>query len=279
MAKANLLLALAPELKAKRDYDVQLRVYISDTLQTEEKKGKNYLAVPTGTGREFAIPMDSIRLNRDLNQIIDTMSSFAQRGASSESTLEPARKAFIGKLKHFTVEEVNLWRINFNLMVELVKTRRDTVWAFILKNAYRPAYLRRTKVDFVVGNPPWLSYHDIAEEAYKARIKELVFGYGLLEKSEGKLFTQMDTSTLFFVHCQREFLKAGGTIAFVLPKTTILPAKQHMGFQESGFSKVHDLSKIRVTGLVNQQFFNVKSCVVVRVGGTIIWTKLRQLHL
>ena len=48
MAKANVLLALAPEMKAKRDYDVQLRVYMSDTLQTEEKRGKNYLAVPEG---------------------------------------------------------------------------------------------------------------------------------------------------------------------------------------------------------------------------------------
>jgi hypothetical protein len=57
MAKANILLALAPELKSKREFDVQLRVYMADTLQTGEKKGKNYLAVPDGTGREFTIPI------------------------------------------------------------------------------------------------------------------------------------------------------------------------------------------------------------------------------
>ncbi len=54
---------------------------MSDTLQTTEKRGKNYLAVPTGTGREFGIPIDSLKLNRDLDDIIDTMSSFAQRGS------------------------------------------------------------------------------------------------------------------------------------------------------------------------------------------------------
>lgn len=266
MAKANILLALAPELKSKRDFDVQLRVYMADTLQTGEKTNKNYLSVPDGMGREFAIPLKSLEMDRNLDQLIDQMAAFAQRGASSETVLEQARKGFLAKIKHLTTEEINLWNFNFALMADLVKTRRDTVWAFILRNAYRPAYLRNTKVDVIVGNPPWLSFRDIAEEAYKDRIKDLTFHYELLEKSERKLFTQMDTSTLFFVHCAHEFLAEGGRIAFVMPKTVILPAKQHAGFQTNGLSRIHDFSKVTVTGLKNQHFFNVKSCVIVTDG-------------
>ena len=263
MAKANLLLALAPELRSKRDFDISLRVYMADTLLTGEKKGKNYLAVPDGMGHNFAIPLKSIELNRNLDQIIDQLVAFAQRGAASDSVFDQAQKGFFAKIKDLTLEEINLWKVNFALMVELVKSRRDTVWGFILKNAFRPAYLRRSKVDFIVGNPPWLSFRDIAEPAYKVRIKDLIFGYGLLEKSERQLFTQMDTSTLFFVHCLHEFLKPGGTIAFVMPKTTILPSKQHAGFQRHGVSRIHDMSKVTVVGLKNQHFFNVKSCVVI----------------
>jgi hypothetical protein len=268
MAKANVLLALAPELKSKRDFDLQLRVYMADTLQTGEKTSKNYLAVPDGMGREFTIPLKSLEMDRNLDQIIDQMAAFAQRGASSETVLEQARKGFLAKIRHLTTEELNLWNFNFALMADLVKTRRDTVWAFILRNAYRPAYLRNTKVDVIVGNPPWLSFHDIAEEAYKDRIKDLTFHYDLLEKSERKLFTQMDTSTLFFVHCAHEFLAEGGRIAFVMPKTVVLPAKQHAGFQTNGLSRIHDFSKVTVTGLKNQHFFNVKSCVIVTDGPT-----------
>jgi hypothetical protein len=76
----------------------------------------------------------------------------------------------------------------------------------------------------------------------------------------------MDTSTLFFVHCAHEFLAAGGRVAFVMPKTVILPAKQHAGFQANGLSRIHDFSKVTVTGLKNQHFFNVKSCVIVADG-------------
>lgn len=266
MAKANILLALAPELRARRDYDVHLSVYMSDTLQTEEKKAKNYLAVPDGMGHEFVIPLASIELNRNLDQIIDQMMSFAQRGASSEEVLEQARKGFFAKIKGLTTEEQNLWRLNFDLMVRLVKDRRDSVWAFILKNAYRPAFIRRQKVNVIVGNPPWLSFRDIAERAYKDRIKSLTFKYGLLSKNERKLFTQMDTSTLFYVHASREFLQPKGKIAFVMPKTVILPAKQHLGFQENGVSRIHDMSKVTVFGALNQHFFNVKSCVLVTNG-------------
>ena len=194
------------------------------------------------------------------------MTAFARRAIKSDTLMEQARKGFLGKIKDFTEEEINLWNINFALMASLIKARQDTVWGFILKNAFRPAYLRRTKVDVVIGNPPWLSFRDIAEPAYKDRIKELTFGYELLRANERNLFTQMDTSTLFFIHCKNEFLRKSGKIAFVMPKTAVLPAKQHAGFQRYGVSAIHDFSKVSVIGLKNQHFFNVKSCVVIDDG-------------
>lgn len=265
MAKANILLGLASELKAKRDFDIQLRVYMADTLQTVAKANKQYLGVAVGDGREFLIPMKSLDLDRDLDQLVDQMATFANRG-TTPATFDAARKGFLSKIGDLTVEEQNMWRINFELMVDLVKTRRDTVWAFILKNAYRPAYLRKAKVDVIVGNPPWLSYQDIAEPSYKERIKTLVAQYDLIAKGDSKLVTRLDTSTLFYVHCQREFLKRGGTIAFVMPKTVVLPSKQHINFQRDGFSKIHDLGNVTVAGLANQHFFNVKSCVITNTG-------------
>jgi hypothetical protein len=268
MSKANILLGLASELKVKRDFDIQLRVYMADTLQTAAKVHKQYLGVAVGDGREFLIPMKSLELDRDLDKLVDQMATFANRG-TTPATFEAARKGFLARIKDLTTEEQNHWRINFELMVDLVKTRRDTVWAFILKNAFRPAYLRKAKVDVIVGNPPWLSYRDIAEPSYKQRIKALVAEYDLIGKGDSKLVTRLDTSTLFYVHCQREFLKEGGTIAFVMPKTVVLPSKQHVNFQREGFTKIHDLGKVTVAGLANQHFFNVKSCVITNTGTPI----------
>jgi hypothetical protein len=67
----------------------------------------------------------------------------------------------------------------------------------------------------------------------------------------------MDTSTVFFAHCQHDFLKPNGAIAFVMPKTAMVPAKQHLRFQHIGFSQILDLSAVT-------PLFNVRSCVLIR---------------
>ncbi len=256
MAKANILLALAKEL-AHYPEEVNLRVYMADTLMTEENKRKGYLGVKVGPKEEFHIPLESLERGRDLDRLVDSMLQFAKRGAASKDAEKRAAGGFEKRLEAFSNGELFFWKHNFGLMVRLVKDDRDSIWAFILKNAYRPAYLRRQKVDVIAANPPWLSLRDIADQAYKDKIKELTFQYELLGKKEVKLFTQMDTSTVFFVHTEHEFLKEKGKMAFVMPKSVILPAKQHFAFQRHGFSAIHEFSDV-------DPLFRVRSCVLIR---------------
>jgi hypothetical protein len=255
MAKANILLALAKEL-SHYPSEVNLRVYMADTLMTGENRQKRYLGVKVGPSQQFHIPLESLERGRDLDKLVDTMAQFAKRGAASKEAEKRAAKGFEKRLEGFCNDELFFWRENFGLMVRLVREDRDSIWAFILKNAYRPAYLRRQKVDVVAANPPWLSLRDIVDKAYKDRIKELTFQYKLLGKKEVKLFTQMDTSTVFFVHAEHEFLKDGGKMAFVMPKSVILPAKQHLAFQRHGFTAIHEFSEV-------DPLFRVRSCILI----------------
>jgi N-6 DNA Methylase len=256
MAKANILLALAGELPNYQE-DIYLRIYLADTLMTGEDTNKKALAVDAGTNRKFYIPLETLEKGRDLDSLVDRMSQFAKRGAASKEAEERAEKGFARLLEGYSKHEVFLWRENFRVMVSAVALKRDTIWAFILKNAYRPAYLRRQKADVIVANPPWLSLRDIKDKAYKQKIKELTFRYKLLGKNERNLFTQIDTSSVFFAHAEHEFLRPGGTMAFVMPKSVILPAKQHLAFQKTGFTAINEFSEVR--GL-----FRVPACVLIR---------------
>jgi len=258
MAKANILLALAGELSGYSG-DISLRVYLADTLLTGEDAKRRALRVAVGEREEFLIPLDSLENGRDLDSLIDKMAYFASRGVSSRDAEARAEKGLTGLLEGYTPHENFLWRENFHLMVRLLQQDRDTVWAFILKNAYRPAYLRRQKVDVIVANPPWLSLRDIRDATYKAKVKELAFRYKLLEKKDRKLFTQLDTATVFFEHAQREFLREGGAMAFVMPRSVILAAKQHLAFQRGGFTAILDFGEVK--GL-----FKVPTCVLIRNG-------------
>jgi type I restriction-modification system DNA methylase subunit len=262
MAKANILLALSAELPKYPD-EVYLRVYLADTLMTGEDTKKKALAIKAGERESFYIPLESIEKGRDLDTLIDKLIELAERGAKSDEAKVRADQGFVKALKDYSPRESFLWRENLSLAVDLVKHNRNSVWAFILKNAYRPAYLRRQKVDVIVANPPWLSLRDIQDAAYKAKVKELAFNYELLERTDRKLFTQLDTATVFFAHAQHEFLREGGTMAFVMPRSVILPAKQHVDFQKGGFTRINDFGEVK--GL-----FKVPACVLVRRSRVVV---------
>jgi SAM-dependent methyltransferase len=278
MSKANLLLALRHELPGFGK-EVTLRVYMADTLMAEEDVAAGVLKIAVHGKDVFTIPFETIARG-ELDTLVDFLSDFASRGGKSETAEEKAWEAVKNRLAELSQREIAYWRHNFRLMLKLDKERRNTIWAYILKNAYRPEFLRREKVDYIGGNPPWLSYRYIKEDTYKARVKALTFEHGLLERDEVKLFTQMDTSTLFVAHCEREFLRPRGKIGMVLPKTAILPAKQHLAFQRKGFTEVHDFTDV-------EPLFNVRTCMIIRhapYGATNIpcfrWAgKLRERNL
>jgi methylase of polypeptide subunit release factors len=260
MTKANLLLSLREEIPSFYG-EINLQVYMADTLMTGEDSKKRSLSVPVSEKQEvFHIPFSTVERGvKFLDPLIDKLCEFSERGSSSE---EKENVAFSGWKAQLVKAELSeneefLWQSNFRLLVKLEREKRNTVWAYILKNAYRPSYLRHDKVDYIVGNPPWLAYGYIQNEAYKKRVKELTFEHGILDAKDRKVFTRMDTSTLFFAHCSRDFLKDNGTIAFVMPKAAVLPAKQHLKFQRIGFSKILDFAAVK-------PLFNVPSCVLIR---------------
>ena len=216
MSKANLLISLRQELQ-KFGGEVTLRVYMADTLMAAQDTDKGFLKILVTDKEVFYIPLVTIERG-ELDELIDYLSDFAHRGSKDREAEEMATKAIGARLAPFSPDELRYWSHNFRLLLRLDKEHRNTIWAYILKNAYRPEFIRREKVDYIAGNPPWLSYRYIKDAAYKSRVKELIFEHKLVERGQRKLFTQMDTSTLFVAHCEREFLRPGGAIGMVLPK-------------------------------------------------------------
>jgi len=262
MTKANLILALVGEIRRTRR-EIYLPVYMADTLMVSEDAKGERIVVRVSEDEEFNIPLETVRKQSQLDPLVDKITDLARLAAGDTDKMQAALQGLIDQdLADMSSGEQFFWGQNFKLMAKLIAEGRDTIFGFELKNVYRPAFLRQAKVDYVVGNPPWLSYRYVQDRGYKKRIKELIFELDLLGPKEVKLFTQMDTSTLFFSYCAREFLRPTGTIAFVLPKTTILPAKQHAGFQAQGVSEIHDFTDV-------SPLFNVRAVLVVRRPGPL----------
>lgn len=148
-------------------------------------------------------------------------------------------------------------------MKETITSDRNSIWTFILKNVYRPIFLKR-QFDIVVGNPPWLSYRYVERGEYQRFLKEAISkDYTLLGKKKGHLITHLELGTLFFCASLNLYTHENGKVAFVLPRS-VFTGDQHDAFRKAEFSGMEP--KAGITGLWDLEnvspIFNVPACVV-----------------
>jgi hypothetical protein len=93
---------------------------------------------------------------------------------------------------------------------------RDSIWKFILQNSYKPVFLMN-RFDFVVGNPPWLTYAAVSNGEYQALLKRLSDGYSVTPLAKANM-PHLEIAAIFLAHAVNYFLKTSGTLAFVMPE-------------------------------------------------------------
>ena len=259
IAKVNYVLALIPDLAGYKK-TVVIPVYMANSLEGISPAGGQMVDISTGGKDYFHIPTSMAEQPASLDKVIHEM------GKYTSGDEDMALEGFSSYLEsHDYKDWVYLWRGNLKLMRKLVKQGRDTIWTFILKNYYRPAYLHRYPFDIIAGNPPWLSYRYITEPDYQAQVKRLTFSYGLVSKKDVKLYTHMELATLFFVLSADAYLKKEGIIAFVMPRSVLTGAKQHKHFQE--FLQGYQLPPTQLGKVIDVEdvspLFNVPACVLI----------------
>jgi len=275
-AKANLLLALAADLRHARR-EVRLPIYMANALEVAQKKPLPFVRVAVDTATlsrltgkpapaslpdafhlPFAADVQAGYLDEALELLISYASPEIDEDISKEGFENAMGRLFANQTK--LREQWAYWLGNLRLMRWLLQEpATDSVWRFILQNAFRPQLLAHRGFAFVVGNPPWLAYRYIQSRAFQAAVRGLVFEHSLAEKDKAHLFTQMDTSTLFFAFALWRYAAVKGTVAFVMPRSILTGAKQHRAFQERYLQNARSILDCKGVA----PLFPVPACVVV----------------
>jgi len=264
VAKTNYILALG-DLLGKRKGKISIPIYLADTIRLPERWADTPMA-----DYEVEIDDQTIYLPQALlesPELYDEAIEAAKEFAVQNVGRQPAIELFTNYLR---AQHVNLLENDVPVhklfliskaLRDLIESRRDTIWAFVLKNIYKPLFLKGN-FDFVVGNPPWLSFRYAEPEYQKFLKRQITQVYNLLFGG-AELITHIELGTLFFVRAADLYLKPGGTIAFVLPRA-IFTADQHDDFRRGkftftsakvGLEEVWDLEEV-------EPLFNVPACVV-----------------
>jgi len=259
IAKTNYLIALGKLLQVRTE-PVYLPVYLSDSIKLEAEEqdigGIKTFAKVVDERRSLFVPAHENEMS--LDQAIEMTSRYASSLAEGKEGGKAEFDAYLQGLQIGSHAVSVLYKTALT-MAALIKERGDTIWAFVLRNFYKPMLLRG-RFDAVIGNPPWLPYRFVKTLKYQDFLKALIKGrYALTQKAE--LITHLELATLFFLRSSELYLKDKGEIGFVMTKG-VFQADQHYAFREGSYKNI----ALGITALVDlenvEPLFNVPACLV-----------------
>ena len=260
-ARANYLIGLAAAglLQHKGGKPIEIPIYMANSIAPAEGLKRKILVrggevevitVPTAVDN-FDIPLSAMsRVKEVLEVVTDSL-------RKDEPTERVLRK--IGAKG----ADAEVFKIFYEKLKKLKAEGRDSVWVDVVKSYLIPnAYFGQ--FDYVVGNPPWITLNKLSA-SYQELVKPLVKDeYRLTTKSE--LITQIEMAALFLVRALDLYLKDGGRLGFVMPRS-VFSADQHHNFRRGEVAVKYAVEKVVDAEGVSPLFYVPACAVVVRKGG------------
>jgi len=208
IAKTNYILALG-DLLRKRKGKFSLPVYLADTIKIPQRYSM-------GGSYEILIEGETVYVPDALLgrlEVYDEAIEIAKHFAWVNRGRKVNRGAFVAFLdaQHYPHADKKdvvgaLFAVATTLK-KLLDKGRDSIWGFVLKNAYKPLFFLN-KFDLVIGNPPWIAYRYLDRD-YQKFVKRQVTEQYALVKGRGNLITHLEVGTLFLVRAADLYLKSG----------------------------------------------------------------------
>ena len=116
-------------------------------------------------------------------------------------------------------------------MAELAIAGRNGIWAFILRNTYRPGLLSG-QFNGLVSNPPWLALSRLADNPYRDMLTQRAHAYGI--RPPGQSFLHLELGTTHLLHAVDRYLSSDASVSCLVPGT-IFNGHHHELFRQRKF--------------------------------------------
>lgn len=284
ISKTNYLLSLKEILNARKG-SISIPVYLSDSLKLPQRReakmdeldppfefeaiNDNKFLFPTSIATNFSKMDDVVEKIRNHGQAYEnSIVKLRERGNTDQNRIVKIQEELIASFDRAIAdiqkpEDRAIVVNNLKTIFKLIDDDFNSIWTYIIRNMYKPIALSHRKVDIIIGNPPWSALQFMKNEKYQNYLKVRSKYYGLTDKAQN--ITHLELATLFFCQCVDQYLRKGGMIAFVMPKSVLI-ASHHEKFLN--FSKplvnlthVFDLEEV-------SPLFRIPSCVLFAKEGS-----------
>ncbi len=227
---------------------VEIPVYLCDSVMTPAEYGDLFSGghgktkeLKTAVG-SFLIPAEITTNRQAVAKYTEQLEFCVQQRYSAAEFL--ARCADEGILTEGERLHVEL----YNMLCRLARENRNSVWARIIKNAFAPLFLGR--VDYVVGNPPWVNWESLPKD-YRESTLPVWDKYRLRERTQtgarlGNV--KKELSALFLYAAADHYLTDDGTLGFVITQS-IFKSGANEGFRRFALARERPLLVEQVSDL------------------------------
>ena len=220
LARATWVLAARPAIQAAFAHGfnaaVTVPIYLGDALQLRFR-----------TGDMFAQHNVTIQVEDEQNTVLVFPRNLVERAETFDALMGDIAEAIEhGGDPHLALDDHHIAEPERETLKKTIETLqilhdegRNHIWAYYTRNLVRPVALSRSKVDVIVGNPPWLSYRNTANALRTELERQCKDLYGIWA---GNRYTnRQDVAGLFFARSVDLYLRDGGVIGFVLPHSAL----------------------------------------------------------
>ena len=221
LARAAWVLAAQPAIQAAVEYglaaNVTVPIYLGDALQLRFRTGDMFaqhnvtVQVEDEHNTELVFPIGLVERADTFDALMGDIAEAIENGDDPSLALDD---------NHITdPDERRTLEETIESLQMLHGEGRNHIWAYYTRNLVRPVALSRSKVDVIVGNPPWINYNQTVSTLrleLESQSKDL---YGIW--TGGRYATHQDVAGLFFARSVDLYLRPGGAIGMVMPHSAL----------------------------------------------------------
>ena len=221
LARAAWVLAAQPAIQAAVEdgfaANITVPVYLGDALQLRFRTGDMFaehnvtVRVEDEENTELVFPVSLVEQAETFDALMSDVAEAIEKGDDPTLALDDNQITDSGQRQ--TLGKT------ISTMQRLHAEGRNHIWAYYTRNLVRPVALSRSKVDVIVGNPPWLNYNQTVSTLRTELERQSRSTYGIW--AGGRYATHQDVAGLFFARSVDLYLKDGGVIAMVMPHSAL----------------------------------------------------------
>ena len=229
LARAAWVLAAQPAIQAAVEAgfaaDVTVPIYLGDSLQLRFRAGDMFaqhnvtVQVDDAVNTELVFPVSLVEQAETFDALMGNIALSIEEREDPSFALDDHQ--ITDPSERQTLEKT------IAAMERLHSEGRNHIWAYYTRNLVRPVAIAQSKVDVIVGNPPWLIYRNTASTLREELERQSRDLYNIW--AGGKYAAVQDIAGLFYARCTDLYLKDGGHIGMVMPHSALRKGRSTLG--------------------------------------------------